>query len=675
MCREFATHPPLLSTTMSPSSMLPRGALYLWCLFSSLSHAAVDSLPPQVIDAIAGREYHASVQAEGLQAPNRAQGFRTWFRDGGIELATRDKSARSLLRLELVQWGRADRLQSPGPGEFVADETRVERRNQGLTEWYINNPGGLEHGFDVAVAPPGRGGLEFHLEGDRPAHREHGDLIEFGDGEDTLRYSKLKVWDASGRILPAQMHVSGTHRVVIHVDDAGARYPVTVDPLLQRTADIIRTSGQSGAEFGIRIANAGDLNNDGVDDLVVGAFRWDNGQTDTGAAFVYLGPGFTNSTFLSLVEPMAFFGAGVGGAGDLNNDGFDDVVVGAPGSDPAPAGSNSGAAFVFFGGPGAFDSMPDATMGGPNSNANLGAAVRGVGDVNNDGIDDLAVGVPRYNPGGRPDQGGAFIYYGATNFDITADAVLTIVGSQLNSGSSLASGDVNGDGRPDVIVGAAGYESNAALSNEGAAVVFLGSSGPIDTTPDAILRSNAANATGGAAVAVGDFNGDGFDDVLSGAPLSSVAISEGGMAQIWFGATGSFDTLVDVTLFGSVAAEDFGRSVAALPDLNGDGKDEIVVGAPRASNAVGLSTGAVKLYFSALNGFSSNPSLVLEGTQTDALFGSSMAIGLFNSDTLFDVGVGEPGRDISPGNNNGAFYLYFGQSDELFRDGFEQGVP
>jgi hypothetical protein len=170
---------------------------------------------------------------------------------------------------------------------------------------------------------------------------------------------------------------------------------------------------------------------------------------------------------------------------------------------------------------------------------------------------------------------------------------------------------------------------------------------------------------------VGDFNGDGIGDVLSGAPPSSTAITEGGMVQIWHGSTGSFDTLVDVTFFGTDIAENFGRSVAALPDSNGDGRDEIVVGAPRANNSGGLSTGEVKLYFSAANGFSSSPSLVLEGTETDALFGNSVAIGRFNSDAFFDVSAGEPSRDISPGVNNGAFHLYFGQSIEVFKDGFE----
>lgn len=656
---------------MTVMSLLRRGALWAFCLgpLAAPVYAATEALPTHVLASIAEREYHASVQANELQAPNRAQRFRTRFHEDGIELVERDPSAQPLLQLRLTQWGRVDQLRPAEPGVLEANEARVERRSSGLTEWYINRPEGLEHGFDLAFSPPRRGVLEFHLQSDRPAHQVHTDLIEFGSGDDTLRYSTLKVWDASGRILPAQMEVNGAHRVVIRVDDAGAQYPVTIDPLLQRTADIVRNSGQSGAEFGIRIANAGDVNNDGIDDLVVGASRWDGGMTDSGGAFVYLGPGFTASSFLTINQTGAGFGAGVGGASDLNIDGFDDVVIGAPGFDGNS--TNSGAAYVYFGGPGAFDQTADRTISGPNSSANMGAALRGIGDVNNDGIDDLAVGVPRYNPGGRPDQGGAFIFYGASNFNTTVDAVLTTNDVSVNSGNSLASGDVNGDGINDVIVGATGYESSGSFNNEGAAVVFLGGVGTIDTTPDAILRSARADATGGASVAVGDFNGDGIGDVLSGAPLSSVANTEAGMVQIWYGSTGSFDSLVDVTLFGTDLAEDFGRSVAALPDSNDDGRDEIVVGAPRASNSVGLSTGEVKLYFSAVSGFASSPSLVLEGTQTDALFGNSVAIGRFNSDAFFDVGAGEPSRDISPGVNNGAFYLYFGQSNEVFKDGFE----
>ncbi len=659
---------------MTAFSLMRRGALCLWCLgfLPGSAPAAAANLPEHVIESIAAREYHASQQLDGLQAPNRAQGFRTWFRDEGIELVERTADARPLLSLELARWGRPDRLQEAGSGVLVANGERVERRSGVLTEWYVNRPDGLEHGFDLPVPPAGDGPVEFHLQSDHPARQLAADSIAFGQGEDVLLYQHLKVWDASGRMLPATLRAEAPQRVVIRVDDRGARYPLTVDPLLQRTADIVRSSAQSGAEFGIRLANAGDVNNDGVDDLVVGAFRWDDGVTDNGAAFVYLGPGFTNSTFLTVIQAGAAFGAAVGGAGDLNNDGFDDVVVGAPGFD-GTAGSNSGAAYVYYGGSGAFNPVADATMLGPAQNANMGASVRGVGDVDNDGFDDLAVGVSRYNPGGRPDQGGAFIYLGSASFDITADAVLAIAEPSVNAGASVAGGaDLNGDGISDVIVGAPGYESSGNLVDEGAAAVFFGGNGTLDTTPDAILRSGRAGAAGGASVAIGDVNGDGYADVISGSPLNASAATAAGGVQIWHGGAGAFDTVVDATILSSQANEDFGRSVAALPDTNGDDRAELVVGAPRGLNSQGLAAGIVKIYFSQPNGaWPSVPTLVLQSDQTDALFGTSVATGRFNADATADVAVGEPGRDMSPGTNNGAWSLYFGQPDEMFRNGFE----
>ena len=658
---------------MTALSLMRRGALCLWCLglLPGLAQAAAASLPEHLIPSMAAREYHASQQPEGLQAPNRAQGFRTWFGGNGIELVERTREARPLLRLSLMHYGRPGRLQPNAEGVLVAVGERVERRSRALTEWYVNRPDGLEHGFDLSVPPPGDGALEFHLTSDRPAQLLAADTIVFGRGEDALHYRHLKVWDANGRILPASMHVEAPQQVLIRVDDRGARYPVTVDPLLQRTPDIVRSSAQSGAEFGIRLANAGDVNNDGIDDLVVGAFRWDDGLTDNGAAFVYLGPSYTNSTFLTVNQGSAFFGAGVGGAGDLNDDGFDDVVVGAPSFD-GTAGTNSGAAFVYFGGSGAFNPVADATIVSPQGGANMGASVRGIGDVNNDGVDDLAVGVTRYNPGGRPDQGGAFIYFGGSAFDATVDAVLAIPDLSVNAGASVAGGrDVNGDGIADVVVGAPGYESGSNFIDEGAAAVFFGGTGALDTTADAILRSGRAGAAGGASVALGDVNGDGIDDVISGAPLNSSVAAGTGAVQVWHGGSGAIDTVADATLLGIQVAEDFGRSVAALEDINGDGRDELVVGAPRALNNSGLTAGKVKIYFSQPGGWPSAPTLQLESDQTDAAFGTSVATGRFNADAAADVAVGEPGRDVSPGTNNGAWSLYFGQTEDVFRNGFE----
>ncbi|MFO1496738.1 MAG: FG-GAP-like repeat-containing protein [Lysobacterales bacterium] len=625
--------------------------------------------------AIAAREYHASLQPSGWQAPNRAQDFRIHFESDGVELTAREHADQPLLSMQLTHWGRANRLQPPGEGTLAAQAERVERRSAGLTEWYVNTPAGLEHGFDLSMPPPGQGALEFHLRSDQPVRLLHVDALEFGRGEQRWRYQGLKAWDASGRVLPSRMQVVGAQRWVLRVDDSGARYPIVVDPLLTRSADISRNGSQSGAEFGIRIANAGDVNNDGADDLVVGAFKYDDGATDNGAAFVFLGPGFSvaNSTFLSVGQAGAAFGAGVGGAGDLNNDGYDDVVVGAPNYDLNAGNPNTGAFYVYFGGPGAFDPIADASVIGPTQNDNMGAAVSGVGDVNNDGIEDLAVGVPRFNPGGQVDSGRVFVYYGGSSFDTVADASLGLAQAVSAIGSAVAGrGDVNGDGIDDLVIGAGGYEApGGALLNEGAALVFFGGNGSLDQSVDAILRSNSNGATGGASVALGDLNGDGIDDVISGAPLHAPTANVGGMVQIWYGASGAFNTTVDVTLASTQAAEQFGRSVGVLPDINADGRKELIVGAPGAVNSAALVAGKVRLYFPSAAGIAAPASLELEGNQADALFGTSVAAGDYNGDGAADVAVGEPGRDTGASVNHGAIYAYLGQTDELFRNGYE----
>lgn len=654
---------------MTAYSLLRRVMLCLCGLAGVPAATHADPLPSHLLEPIAAHEYRASGAADGLQAPNRAHGFRTRFDARGITVVERDADAEPLLALELAKWGRPGELARPAPGVLVPQGPRVERRSGALTEWYVNTPKGLEHGFDVHLPPPGDGPLEFHLRSNQPARQVHADRIDFGSGDGALRYEHLKVWDADGRVLAARMQVDSAHHVVIRVDDAGARYPLTVDPLLARSADLVRNGPQAGAEFGIRIANAGDVNGDGIDDLVVGAFRYDDGATDNGAAFVFTSPNFNSPSFLTVVQAEAAFGAGVGGAGDLNNDGFDDVVVGAPSFD-GPNGADAGAAYVYFGGSGAFEPFVDATIPGPQPGANMGGAVRGVGDVNNDGFDDLAVGVPRYDVPGTTliDQGGAFVYYGGAPFNTTADAVLAVAKADTNAGTSIAAGDLNGDGRPDVVVGATGYESTTALTNEGAALLFFGGTGPIDTTADAVLPSGQAGATGSASVATGDINGDGIDDLLSGAPLS---FGPGGALQAWHGGAGAFNTQADVQIVGNEASAQLGRSVAILPDLNADGRDELVAGAPTAPNPAGQSTGEAKIYLSSPLGFDSTPSLELVGSEPGGQFGTSVAVGRFNGDAVFDLAVGEPLRDVGATANAGTTYVYFGQPVNVFRDGFE----
>jgi hypothetical protein len=150
-------------------------------------------------------------------------------------------------------------------------------------------------------------------------------------GAEAMRYSDLKVWDASQKRLKARFEKVG-NQVAIVVSDRKAMYPITIDPL-STTPDWTAESNQAGAQFGFSVASAGDVNGDGFSDVIVGAWLFDNGETDEGRAFVYHGSASGLSTTPNWTaesnQAGAWFGYSVASAGDVNGDGFSDVIVGA----------------------------------------------------------------------------------------------------------------------------------------------------------------------------------------------------------------------------------------------------------------------------------------------------------------------------------------------------------
>ncbi len=345
-------------------------------------------------------------------------------------------------------------------------------------------------------------------------------------------------------------------------------------------------SDQAFAYFGWSVSSAGDVNGDGFDDVIVGAPRFANGQIDEGRAFLYLGspigPSATPNWSAESDQAVALFGWSVSSAGDVNGDGFDDVIVGAIGFNNGQPGE--GRAFLYLGSAGGPSIAPDWTAESNQDGASFGISVSGAGDVNGDGFDDVIVGAFGFN-NGQPGEGRAFLYLGsagglslAPNWTAESDQ-----GGAEFGFSVSGSGDVNGDGFDDVIVGAHYFDNGQ--TDEGRAFLYLGSAIGLTTSAAWMAESDQDAAEFGFSVSgSGDVNHDGFADVIVGAHNFSDGQAYEGGAFLYFGTASGLADNPDSTAGSDQVYGDMGHAVSGAGDVNGDGFDDVVVGAPQFSN-------------------------------------------------------------------------------------------
>jgi hypothetical protein len=408
------------------------------------------------------------------------------------------------------------------------------------------------------------------------------------------------------------------------------------------------TGAAANDGFGSSVSGAGDVNGDGYADVIVGATQNDAGGADAGGAYVYYGgPGADGINDLTLTGTVANgqFGFSVDGAGDVNRDGYGDVIVGAP----------SGILermYLYYGGPGA-DATPDLTVTGVEAFQSFGHSVSGAGDVNHDGYDDVIVGAPQ-NDSGVTDRGRAFVYYGGAVANAVAD--VTLQGDEAFDffGYSVSdAGDVNGDGYSDVIVGAP--YSDAGGADAGRAYVYYGGAGPFPVA-DLTLTGAAAGDNFGAAVSgAGDVNGDGYADVIVGAYPNDGGSADAGRAYVYYGGPG-MDAAADLTLTGAAAGDNFGCSVSGAGDVNGDGYGDVIVGA-NLNDALGTNAGRAYVYYGG-PGADVVADVTLTGAAANDGFGNSVSgAGDVNGDGCADVIGGAPYNDAG-GQNAGRVYLY-----------------
>ncbi|HLP10963.1 MAG TPA: FG-GAP-like repeat-containing protein [Flavobacteriales bacterium] len=567
-------------------------------------------------------------------------------------------------------------------GAFTASNDFLKEIHDAYSIEYDNSPRGLKQNFIINKKPKGAGNLMVDLlfsgSGMEVIKLENNELIISRKGDrsrtELARYNGLLVYDASGKKIPSKFTLN-RNELSIEVDDKYAIYPLTIDPI-STTPTILNIGTIAGSNLGYCVSGAGDVNGDGYSDVVVGAPRYQNGQTLEGATYVYHGTAtgigsspaiiIEGNIVMPTSEPSKYFlgvlsfGTSVSEAGDVNGDGYGDIIVGNP---LLSNGNNGeGKAFVYYGSASGIDATVDWTYETNVDSSLLGFSVSSAGDVNNDGFSDVIIGAIQFT-NGQSKEGIAYVFHGSAA-GLSATPNTTLEGNVANAAfgwSVSTAGDVNGDQFDDVIVAAA-YYTNGQLE-EGAAYVFHGSAAGVSTTAAWLTESNQLESYYGENVSwAGDVNGDGYGDVIVGADYYSNSVTFEGIARVFHGSAAGLSTTPAVTLDQNKASSNFGAAVNGAGDVNGDGYGDVIVGAYAYNNG-NAGEGAIYVFYGSSTGISNTLFTLFESNKNSTSLGISVAgCGDINGDGFSDIVSGAYQYDnVSPVlTNTGAIYVFHG---------------
>jgi KaiC/GvpD/RAD55 family RecA-like ATPase len=428
---------------------------------------------------------------------------------------------------------------------------------------------------------------------------------------------------------------------------ASASYPVTIDPT-------ILMNGYRGENFGYSLAT-GDFNGDGKADLLVGAPYNNLGGSGSGRAYVYLG-GATMDNVVDLEmpgpSPGGHFGWSVA-AGDLNNDGYSDMIIGAP-----DYNGGDGRVYVNFGAS-TLDSVIDGVLVSKQAGEKFGYSLA-VGNFNGDSYKDLIVGAPLNDTGGG-DVGSAYIYFGGASFDTDSDKALHGANGGETFGWAVGVGDFNGDGYDDAAVGAPEYLAGGpAHPADGRVGIFFGGA-DMDTTQDVNCNNGDGNEEIGTSVTSGKYNADGYDDLYAGAPYFGNP-NNNGRVDIYYGGS-PMNGVMDASFASPSNLAYFGQSLAR-GKIGSAGLPEVAVGAQLYKQGIApLERGRFDLFWNGTSG-----SFVSRVGDNDYdHFGYALAIGDVNSNSTFgELIVGAIDFDVVDSTNSGKVYIFNGENPGTF---------
>lgn len=443
---------------------------------------------------------------------------------------------------------------------------------------------------------------------------------------------------------------------------------------------------------GTSVSSAGDVNNDGFDDLIIGT-------SGAGLAYVVFGNADNASVDLDNLGSAGFlingsdnsFGTSVSSAGDVNGDGFDDLIIAVPNAENNGQ-SLAGQTYVVFGK--ADNASVDVgnlgnagfAINGANSFDRSGTSVSGAGDVNGDGLEDLIIGAPNAGDNDNIYAGATYVVFGkednsSVELGNLGAGGFVINGSEPgdNSGASVSAvGDVNGDGFSDVIIGAPHafasddfYDAGSA----GAAYVLFGKEdnssvelGNLDSGGFVIRGADFGDNLGSSVSGAGDVNGDGINDVIIGAPgannLAGSAYGIFGKAdstEINVGSLGS----AGFAIAGASSGDSLGSAVSGAGDVNGDRLPDLLIGAAGANNLAGVTYllfGKEENTDVDVSNFGTD-SIVINGIASGDRSGIAVSgVGDVDADGSSDVIIGASGAN----GDRGASYVLLGNNADIF---------